>query len=94
MVPECKFESNDRTTYEELCIKFSKQLIRNLVLNFQNFLVIQSFPFFLNFFLVFPGAFENYWEIQKMTSPMHQLDSFCYRKPPPQFEIEGYYVDT
>ncbi|KAF0714356.1 hypothetical protein FWK35_00038446, partial [Aphis craccivora] len=38
--------------------------------------------FSLNF-LVFPGAFENYWEIQKLTSPMHRLDSFCYRKPPP-----------
>ncbi|KAF0749812.1 Uncharacterized protein FWK35_00039155, partial [Aphis craccivora] len=40
-------------------------------------------PVFPNFFLVFPGAFENYWEFQKMTSSMHQLDSFCYRKPPP-----------
>ncbi|KAF0758483.1 Uncharacterized protein FWK35_00020938, partial [Aphis craccivora] len=45
-------------------------------------------PIFLNF-SVFPGAFENYWKIQKMTSPMHQLHSFCYRKPPPKFEIEA-----
>ncbi|KAF0760398.1 Uncharacterized protein FWK35_00039242, partial [Aphis craccivora] len=48
-----------------------------------------KFPFILNFFLVFPGAFENYWEIQKITYPNHQLDSFCYRKPPPKFEIEA-----
>ncbi|KAF0767663.1 Uncharacterized protein FWK35_00002504 [Aphis craccivora] len=50
-----------------------------------------KFPFFLNFFffLVFPGAFENYWKIQKMISPMHQLDLFSYRKPPPKFEIEA-----
>ncbi|KAF0763367.1 Uncharacterized protein FWK35_00010621, partial [Aphis craccivora] len=43
--------------------------------------------FSLNFFLVFPGAFENYWEIQKMTSSMHQLDSLMNRKPLPKFEI-------
>ncbi|KAF0751571.1 Uncharacterized protein FWK35_00022784, partial [Aphis craccivora] len=48
-----------------------------------------KFPFFFNLFLVFPGVFKNYWEIQKMTSPMHQLDSFCYQKPPPKFEIEA-----
>ncbi|KAF0766039.1 Uncharacterized protein FWK35_00026707, partial [Aphis craccivora] len=36
-------------------------------------------PFFLNFFFfVFPGAFENYWEIQK----------FCYRIPP-KFEFKA-----
>ncbi|KAE9525937.1 hypothetical protein AGLY_013986 [Aphis glycines] len=32
-----------RITYQELCIQFSKQFIRNLVLNFQVFLVIQNF---------------------------------------------------
>ncbi|KAE9533170.1 hypothetical protein AGLY_009598 [Aphis glycines] len=36
-------------TYEELCIQFSKQLIRNLVLNFQEFLVSQKF-FILHLF--------------------------------------------
>ncbi|KAF0768158.1 Uncharacterized protein FWK35_00005758 [Aphis craccivora] len=44
------------------------------------------FPFFLNLFLVFSGAFENYWKFQKMTSSMHQLDSFFHRKPPPYYE--------
>ncbi|KAF0764618.1 Uncharacterized protein FWK35_00015406 [Aphis craccivora] len=72
-------------------ILISEQLIRNLFLNYNHIKKIDvvenwfcvKIPVFPKFFWVFPGAFENYWEIQKMTSLMHQLDSLCYRKPPP-----------
>ncbi|KAF0757557.1 Uncharacterized protein FWK35_00027976 [Aphis craccivora] len=74
-----------------------KQLIRNLFLNYNHTKksiwlktgFAWKLPFFLNFFLNFPRAFENYWKFQKMTSSMHQIDSFCYRKPPPKFENEA-----
>ncbi|KAF0769072.1 Uncharacterized protein FWK35_00007981, partial [Aphis craccivora] len=47
----------------------------------ENWFYIKNFSFsLLFFFLVFLDAFENYWEFQKMTSSMHQLDSLSNQK--------------
>ncbi|KAE9524004.1 hypothetical protein AGLY_015651, partial [Aphis glycines] len=61
-----------------------QQLIRNLVLNFQDFLVSQNifiqnkkFPFFRNFFLFFSIFLKTVGKC------------FFHRKPPPKFEIEA-----
>ncbi|KAF0761177.1 Uncharacterized protein FWK35_00011091 [Aphis craccivora] len=40
----------------------------------------KSSRFSLIFFLVFHGAFENYWEFQKTISLMHQLESLSNQK--------------
>ncbi|KAF0731660.1 Uncharacterized protein FWK35_00027422, partial [Aphis craccivora] len=42
----------------------------------------------LIFFWFFPALLKTIRN-QKKTYLMHQLDSFCYWKPPPKFEIEA-----
>ncbi|KAF0759943.1 hypothetical protein FWK35_00006296 [Aphis craccivora] len=53
-----------RITYEELCIKFSIKTIQKIDM-VENWFCIKIPVFPLFFFLVFPCAFENYWEFQK-----------------------------
>ncbi|KAF0735954.1 Sec23 trunk domain-containing protein, partial [Aphis craccivora] len=46
-----------------------------------------KFPFFRHFFLVFPGAFENYWKFFTFDPPKYKLHSLSYPKQGPFFKI-------